>query len=104
MIIKKKKKKKRVICCLRTPLEQAKFIEYFGLNSCYFPLELDKKSSQFEPTCLLLITRHNLITSSNALWFYYIQAVAELIYTACRNAYKPSSYMAINEVIMVFKG
>jgi hypothetical protein len=24
-------------------LEQAKFAGYFGLNSCYFPLELDKE-------------------------------------------------------------
>jgi Transposase IS4 len=44
------------------------------------------------------------ITPSNAPWFYCIQAVAELIRTACRNVYYPSSHVAIDEAMMAFKG
>jgi Transposase IS4 len=41
---------------------------------------------------------------SNAPWFYRIQAVAELIQTAGRNAYYPSSHLAIDEAMVGFKG
>ena len=43
---------KRSIRCLRTHLEQAKFAGYFGINRRYSRSGLDRKSSQFEPTCL----------------------------------------------------
>jgi Transposase IS4 len=46
----------------------------------------------------------NPITPFNALWFYRIQAVAELIRTACRNSYCPSSHVAIDEAMVAFKG
>jgi Transposase IS4 len=46
----------------------------------------------------------NPITPSYAPWFYRIQAVAELIRTACQNAYHPSSYVAIDEAVVAFKG
>jgi Transposase IS4 len=55
---------KRAVCCLRTHLEQAKFAGYFGLNSCYFRLELDRRTSQFEPTYLPAIARHLVTLSS----------------------------------------
>jgi Transposase IS4 len=40
----------------------------------------------------------------NAPWFHRIQRVSELVRTACRNAYTPSSHIAIDEAIMAFKG
>jgi hypothetical protein len=42
-------------------------------------------------------------TPSNAPWFYRVQAVAELIRTACQNAYCPSSHLAIDEAMVAFK-
>jgi Transposase IS4 len=41
--------------------------------------------------------------SLNALWFYRIQRVSDLIRAACRNSYIPSSYIAIDEAIVAFK-
>jgi Transposase IS4 len=46
----------------------------------------------------------NPITPANAPWFYRLQPIADLIRTACENAYKPSSYVAIDEAIVAFKG
>jgi Transposase IS4 len=46
----------------------------------------------------------NPTTPSNAPWFYRIQAVAELIHTACQNAYYPSSYVVIDEAMVAFQG
>ena len=42
--------------------------------------------------------------SSNAPWFRKIQRVSDLIRTACRNAYYPSSDIAIDEAMVAFKG
>jgi Transposase IS4 len=46
----------------------------------------------------------NLTRPSTAPWFYRIQPVADIIRTACRNAYFPSSYLAIDEAMVAFKG
>jgi Transposase IS4 len=46
----------------------------------------------------------NPITPANAPWFYRLQPIADLIRTACRNAYKPSSHVAIDEAMVAFKG
>lgn len=40
----------------------------------------------------------------NAPWFYQIQRVADLIRTACRNAYYPSSHITIDEAMVAFAG
>ena len=40
----------------------------------------------------------------NAPWFYRIQRVSELLRTACRQAYSPSSNIAIDEAMVAFKG
>jgi hypothetical protein len=39
----------------------------------------------------------------HAPWFYRIQRFPELLRTACRKAYSPSSNIAINEAIVAFK-
>jgi Transposase IS4 len=39
-----------------------------------------------------------------APWFHRIQRVTDLIRNACRNAYAPSSNIAIDEVMVAFKG
>jgi hypothetical protein len=46
----------------------------------------------------------DLVTPTNTPWFYHLQPIANLIHTACQNAYKPSFYIAINEAIIAFKG
>jgi len=46
----------------------------------------------------------NPIRPPNAPWFYRIQPIADLIRTACRNAYYPSSDIAIDEAMVAFKG
>ena len=40
----------------------------------------------------------------NAPWFHRIQRVADIIRNACRNAYAPSSNIAIDEAMVAFKG
>jgi Transposase IS4 len=40
----------------------------------------------------------------NAPWFHPIQRVSDLIRAACRNSYIPSSYIAIDEAMVAFKG
>jgi Transposase IS4 len=40
----------------------------------------------------------------NSPWFHRIQRVSDLIRTACRNSYTPSSYIAIDEAMVAFKG
>ena len=59
---------------------------------------------RFEQIHRFFSLNSNPITPSDAPWFYRIQAVAELIRTACRNAYKPSSHVAIDEAMVAFKG
>jgi Transposase IS4 len=44
------------------------------------------------------------VTPPNAPWLYRIQPVADLIQAACRNAYYPSSHIAIDEAMVAFKG
>jgi hypothetical protein len=53
---------------------------------------------------LSLNNENTVPPSSNAPWFRKIQRVSDLIRTACRNAYYPSSDIAINEAIVAFKG
>jgi hypothetical protein len=43
-------------------------------------------------------------TPSPLPWFYQIQRVSDLIRTACRTAYSPSSYIAIDEAMVPFEG
>jgi Transposase IS4 len=59
---------------------------------------------RFEQIHRFFSLNSNPITPFDAPWFYCIQAVAELIRTACRNAYKPSSHVAIDEAMVAFKG
>jgi hypothetical protein len=40
----------------------------------------------------------------NAPWFYRIQRISELLRTACRQAYSPSSNIAIDEAMVAFRG
>jgi len=40
----------------------------------------------------------------NAPWFHRIQRVSDLIRTACRNSYTPSSHITIDEAMVAFKG
>ncbi len=40
----------------------------------------------------------------NAPWFYRIQRIADLIRTACQNAYIPSSHITIDEAMVAFEG
>jgi hypothetical protein len=40
----------------------------------------------------------------NTPWFYRIQPIADLIRTACRTAYSPSSHVIIDEAMVPFKG
>ena len=40
----------------------------------------------------------------NAPWFYRIQHLTDLIRTACRNSYSPSSHIAIDEAMIAFQG
>ncbi len=47
---------------------------------------------------------HSAPPAPNALWFYRIQRVADLIRTACRNSFTPSSNIAIDEAMIAFKG
>jgi Transposase IS4 len=42
--------------------------------------------------------------TSNAPWFYRIQRISELLRTACRQTYFPSSNIAIDEAMVAFKG
>jgi Transposase IS4 len=51
-----------------------------------------------------LNNEHTVPLPSNAPWFHRIQRIAELIRTACRNAYYPSSHITIDEVMVAFKG
>jgi Transposase IS4 len=41
---------------------------------------------------------------SNAPWFYRIQRISELLRTVCRQAYSPSSNIAIDEAIVACRG
>jgi Transposase IS4 len=41
---------------------------------------------------------------SNAPWYHRIQRVSDLIRAACRNAYIPSSHIAIDEAMVAFAG
>jgi Transposase IS4 len=38
----------------------------------------------------------------NALWFYRIQRISDLICSTCQTAYYPSSYIAINEAMVAY--
>ena len=40
----------------------------------------------------------------NAPWFHRIQRISDLIRTACRDVYIPSSHIAIDEAMVAFKG
>jgi len=40
----------------------------------------------------------------NAPWFHRIQRISDLIRSACRTAYSPSSHIAIDEAMVPFKG
>jgi Transposase IS4 len=40
----------------------------------------------------------------NTPWFYRVQRISELLRTACRQAYSPSSNIAIDEAMVAFKG
>ncbi|KAF7502237.1 hypothetical protein GJ744_006420 [Endocarpon pusillum] len=43
---------------------------------------------------------HSAPAPPNAPWFYRIQRLADLIRTACRNSYYPSSYIAIDKAMV----
>jgi Transposase IS4 len=41
---------------------------------------------------------------TNAPWFYRVQRVSELVRNACKKAYKPFSYISIDEAMVAFQG
>jgi len=51
-----------------------------------------------------LNSKNTIPLPTNTPWFYRIQRISDLIRTACRNAYYPSSHITIDEAMVAFKG